>query len=464
MAENPNSNTLGSTIEDRIKVLGKPVFMDPMTDAKDDIIYDSSIIETQVHQIFPLGGIGAVLSNFNNHMGGSQLELEFNSSGVKYDPNSARIHATVKVELDAVRDAVHDVDLDITSNVEKIFAEYSLFLGASDIIERLEHVGNASEILKLPRVNYTYYRCQGSVEGFIPDYSVDSNYALRLERFMPDIGEASKTTCVEIKPSIPYFNVKKYANIPLRLKIVRNADYVIFSKASLAGSHTATITLSDIYMTINTVRMDSTVESQMNQDLAKDYMIQYPTYKCERYTVNQQHFNQQLTTLSSKPKHIFIALQKQSRVSGDGYLAGEHAKLSSSVYDHANLTEIQITLNKTLRIPNIQRTQNFATGEYAFQVEQLLKLTGTAIDDYSSSSIISFKNFKDLYPIYAFNCRGSQYDDIPELNAQTCPVDVKMEFSVDPAADPLFMYIVYVFDTVLAVSNGVCRQVYGKST
>ncbi|KAL6046002.1 hypothetical protein QOT17_022437 [Balamuthia mandrillaris] len=102
-----------------------------------------------------------------------------------------------------------------------------------------------------------------------------------------------------------------------------------------------------------------------------------------------------------KPKHIFVVMQKNARHTQN------HNK---SIFDHMSMQTIRVTVNGR-PVPETAYEPNFEVANESYvQLYNSYLEASFHCNDSESGSIVTFEDFKNLYPIFVFDCSFTKGD------------------------------------------------------
>lgn len=464
--------------QDVVKLLGEPKFTDSAYDMTEVPVKDDSTIETQEFEVKPTGA-GDLSTRFNDP--NSQIEFEYNGNDV-YNPSGVYF----KMEMTTSRTDggvfVAGENPIFASNVAEVFSNGELYLG-SELKEDLHFIGKIDSLLKLVYTGTEWTSSSGGLLGFYPNRWYNSSYnganpqdiaVTRYPRYTPAQGARTKTSYVVFTLPFGFLreNKKYMKNLAFKIRLFRAADGALFEKQAnggIANSGIPRLTINRISMFVPKITPNLQRQLSYDASIIGDYLLQYNTVYCERKLISNGliEYNQQLSSLSSTPAKAFIFLQNVARDAAVG--VGDHP--NPSAYDNCRITKMELTINNKRHIPFSSPVINFETGDYVQVLRNTLKASG-ALTDYDSGSIISYENFKDVFPVFGFDLQNNDTSNIPELNKLATKVDINIQF--DQSTPPggahggiqfdAYLFVVYVYNTVVSVkgNSNITNVIYGN--
>jgi len=119
--------------------------------------------------------------------------------------------------------------------------------------------------------------------------------------------------------------------------------------------------------------------------------------------------NFKLNIKRKRPVKVFVAFQAQNRVDGD-------QTIGKRIFDHIRLTTLRCVLNSTTQFPEREYITQFEanSNDYARVYSELMRC-GLKDHTIDQGSVITYDNFKSLFPIFAIDLSEKQeYNVRPE--------------------------------------------------
>lgn len=469
---------------DKVKLAGEMQFEnDPGFQIDTPIVRDDSCLETQEYELKPVG-ITNLAERFLNS--GDQIEFQYINNSDVYSPSNIYF----KMGITVTHTATANDHAILTGNIAEIFQRGELQIGSET--ERIDFIGKADTCLKMIYCGKDWTESTGSLAGFYPNMNADASTvatdtmaARRVKRNSTSeaagVGNDAKTSYYAFSLPFGLFQVKKYVkNISFTLRLFRESNNALFEHQTTDGE-AATIpnlTINKISMFVPTLKVNQIKLAEYDQTIMKDYLLQYNRVYVERRVIpaGTTLFNQQISSLPALPSKAFIFFQDQDRtqkvlsaVTGAQAQAAGHEALNAAALhpnpmtmDNLNVVKFFLTINNRKYVPfNAPSDSSFANGDYALLLKHTLTAAGSW-SDYSGGSMLCYENYP-FYPILGFDLQANTTGNgLPELNKLATQVEANIQLS-EATAKAYNMYIVYIFNTVMAVAGdtNVVRNVFG---
>lgn len=496
---------------DAVKIAGTPQFdNDPGFIIDDQIIRDDAVLETQEHQINPIGG-NDLTNRFVN--ANDYVEFQYMNGSDVYVPN--KIYANLQIETYLAQgEPASDARTYLMSNIKHLFSRMELQTGSD--IDRVEYPGIIDTVLKVMYCNNDYIKSVGTLNGFYPNESQDASNAgdedlangvvdpqavKRSARMGPlNGGLAATHVTANFILDFPFklFQCQKYVKgLTWTMRLYRNSLSAMYERiirndqgalgGNIAGipANGLTITVKSLTLHVPTLRVEAGKLAQFDSMITKEYLLQTTGVHLVTQPINSgiTQFKQVAATLKSMPSKCYVCFQREQRqtktsvevtatlqAAGAAAVNAKYAlarKLNPLTFDHMNIDNIYLTVNnkaiKPFNAPNrISWTANSI--DYARTLKNTLSACGT-YNDYTGGSFLTYENFIN-YPIFGFDFKGNTTGNgLPEINKEATQIEASVTWAGNaPLQEPYRMYMIFVFDEVLSVAGvdtNIIRTIFG---
>jgi hypothetical protein len=236
--------------------------------------------------------------------------------------------------------------------------------------------------------------------------------------------------------------------IKLSLRLSRNSnDRVIFA------ANPSIVYISKVALWIPRIKPNvsvlSTLEAKLNS--TKTYYTHYvdtQIFKSNLITDVADNKLFQIKIKRKRPVKCFVVFQNSYRVTGD-------QTFCKRVFDNISLLKLRVVLNATTQYPEREYSTRFSANnnDYARVYNEFLRcsLKDHNIDE---GSIVTFENFKSLYPIFAIDMsEQAEYN----VNPESALLDVYFTTLAHPT--DYYMYVLVESERKLEMvgSNGMMK-------
>ncbi|MDX9924331.1 MAG: hypothetical protein RBS48_06155 [Ignavibacteriaceae bacterium] len=452
----------------KILALGQEQFNDTGYDLSELPIKDDSTLFSQEVRIEPVGD--ANLTNRWNREN-EMIEFSYNNINDIYIPSEiqAKIEFTCTTHLDNgnaqnFADATDVVISPHINIVQELVQRHELMIN-NERADDNDNTGKCDSILKLTHTVKDWSETNGTLECYYPEYDAANtgNTAgtitlKRRNRILPANGANSRAVHAEITLPIPFWREnKKYLKMPFTLRLYRANNNRLFHVSGNGNACIPRITVTRFSLIIPTIKPNLQQIMSYDQQLLTDYMLQYTSIRSERRVIpaNQGEYNGTFN-FKARPSKVIIAFQDQTRT--DTQLAVQTVHACPYIYDNLAITFMEVSLNGSKIMPTI-KDSNFTTGDYVDIYRRALQATGS-LHSFDGGSSLTYENFGTMYPLFIFDTKNSNYSNIPEINKEL--TDFRYTFR-GTVANPVYMYVICLYDTVMSVKGGaaIVRKIYG---
>ncbi len=395
-------------------------------------------------------------------------------------PSKALLDFTFQITPDAANTPVTKGTTQMHDNVLCIFSKLSLFLNSVPVCE-VENPVLTSTIKNLLEYSPDYKNTQGPAQFFYTSsdaFDADAPQVTRVNGTAADPANpptGSKLVRVLIPLNRVFGTLEAYGSatrgLEMRVELIKEDDNrikrCVFGADIAAPANPVTgIKINEMSMWIPKISPSQAAENHFleiarNKDLNES--ISYEAWNGYRANVNigtSTSLNYQITSSSKKPKYVFVALQKTTRLEGPIYSAVADSSIdrNPSLFDNLDLKSITLKVNSK-RFPYEQYRLDYTApsitvaGDYNRAYHDFLAILDQD-SQLDSGSCVSHEEYASKYAIYAFDVSK----DISLFeNVQSNYIEAEMQFgAAGPASLPersLYVNSVIVWDRALSMQS-----------
>lgn len=445
-------------------------FINPVWNVFEPQVDDRSITEYSYVRYATTDGL-----NVSNLNGNSQLYRIVSKDLDSYLlPSKALLDFTFQIIPAAANTPVSSGTTQMHDNVLSIFSKLSLFFNSVPVCE-VESPVLTTTFKNLLEYSPDYKNTQGPAQFF---YTSSGAF----DDTLPQVRRVNGTAAIAASGSnlvrvlIPlnrvFGTLEAYGSatrgIEMRVELIKEDDNRI--KRCLFGADIAapanpvtSIKINEMSMWIPKLSPSQAAENHFleiarNKDLNESISYEaWNGYRANVVTGASTSLNYQITSSSKKPKYVFVALQKTSRLEGVIYdNTGTTVSIdrNPSIFDNLNLKSITLKVNSK-RFPYEQYRLDYSApsitvaGDYNRAYNDFLAILDQD-SQYDSGSCVSHAEYASKYAIYAFDCSK----DISLFeNVQSNFIEAEMQFGAAVPGGSLYVNSVIVWDRALSMQS-----------
>jgi hypothetical protein len=187
----------------------------------------------------------------------------------------------------------------------------------------------------------------------------------------------------------------------------------------------------------------------------KEMLLKYDEYNVyQSLQPRAMNMDWKIDNISAVPKYVYILMQYQNQL--DLVSVAGNANINPGTFQHCNLRRAELDINNN-PFPKTPYNLNFSdpdendAGDYTQAYVNWLKIGGRDAE-YDNGSLVSYEDYKNLYPIIAFDMSNDQR--IQQSGKENNVITIKLAFAQTPPQN-VYLWAVIVYEkSMLHKSNG----------